>query len=81
MESFLWFIFILLIVGMLFRYLMPLLLRWFVKRTMKKMNNSSFETPFEQEGKTKISGQNPETKVPKNMGEYVDYENIKDSEN
>lgn len=44
---------------------------------MKKMSSSDSDLS-EKEGKTKIMGQEPETKVPKDIGEYVDFENIEE---
>lgn len=75
MEGFLWFIFIVIIVGFLFRFFAPLLLKWFIKRSYKNINQKETGCS-KKEGETEISGKKPEATVSKDVGEYVDYENI-----
>lgn len=75
METLLWIVFIVIIVGFLFRLIVPLLLKWFVKRSLNKMNQNEMYSS-KKDGQTEILGKKPETFVPNDVGEYVDFENI-----
>jgi hypothetical protein len=90
MESFLNFLFILILIWLGFRlfirYVFPRLLMYWVKRKQKKMMEQMGINPdaFDQQEKDKREGQVSIDKNPKkdkkgsteNMGEYVDFEEI-----
>jgi hypothetical protein len=92
MESFLKFVFILILIWLGFRlfirYVFPWLLMYWVKRKQKKMMEQMGINPdaFTQEDKEKKDGEVSIDKNPKkdkkgsteNMGEYVDFEDVDD---
>jgi phage antirepressor YoqD-like protein len=90
MESFLKFVFILILIwlgfSLLMRYVFPRLLIYWVKRKQKKMMEQMGIDPdaFDQKEENKKDGEVSIDKNPKkdkkgsseNMGEYVDFEEI-----
>ncbi len=61
-------------VGFIFR----LLLRFYIKRMGKKYGWNAQESEQRPEGEIKVKGNRPQSKkVDKDLGEYVDYEEVK----
>ncbi|MHC1689433.1 MAG: hypothetical protein AB9833_01195 [Bacteroidales bacterium] len=85
MEGFITFIAVTVIIFWLIARLGPLLLRWWIKKKFGKFmdpNQSGFSdsNTIREEGETIISGNKPREKVvDDSVGEYVDYEESKES--
>ena len=85
MEGFITFIAVTVIIFWLIARLGPLLLRWWIKKKFGKFmdpNQSGFSdsNTIREEGEITISGNRPTEKVVDNsVGEYVDYEESKES--
>jgi hypothetical protein len=75
------FILIYLIFRLLTTYILPLLVKWYLKRFKKQFYRDnpwhSENEPRRREGEVRISGTPPEAKQ-QGLGEYVDYEEIKE---
>lgn len=88
MESFISFIFwailIIYTLRLVFRYLFPWLLARFVKKMAKNMQQRGHQNypPQQREGSVNINFKaKDEAKIDPNIGEYVDFEEIKDNKN
>jgi len=64
------------------RYVLPFVLRYYMKRFSKKFyestNNENYEQAYNKEGEVKVDYSNDQKKKQNiDIGEYVDYEEIK----
>jgi len=62
---------------LLFRYVMPLLARYFLKRTQKKYQKQ-YKKPKRKVGDITVEHTPEKKKELDDLGEYVDYEEVKD---
>lgn len=87
MEFLLTFILVLVCLGYLLRLLSPYLLRWFVNRMSKNLNNQAENNSYyynrenrsrqRPEGEVRVEQQHRQNKVvDQNMGDYVDFEDV-----
>lgn len=78
MLAFLRFILIAILVIYIMGFIFRLLLRFYIKRMGKRYGWNAHESEQRPEGDIKVKGAQPKTKkVDKNIGDYVDYEEIK----
>lgn len=84
METFLmvifWIILGFYLLGLAFRYLFPWLLGRFVNRMARKMQeqSQSYQQSTTQQSDINISPNSKSTKLDPDIGEYIDFEEIKD---
>ncbi len=77
MEGFLKFVVIAILVIYLLGFLFRLLLRYYIKRMAKRFEGFANQTQSRPEGDITVDEPSKQRKkVDKNMGEYVDYEEV-----
>lgn len=78
-----WIIFSIYLFRLAFRYLFPWLIARFVKRMANKMQQQAYQGQenYAQDEKVKVSYiKEDEPKIDPDIGEYIDFEEIKDNE-
>lgn len=82
MGALLTIIFVFILLGWIFRRLLPVILvRWINKKMGNPMSSKSSRRPEGQVYVSKDSTKNSEKIVEKDMGEYVSFETIKEDKN
>lgn len=77
-----WIIFTIYLLRLAFRYLVP----WIMTRTIRKMADRMKQDPYSNQNQSKKEGEvsiripsEDEPKIDPNIGEYVDFEDIKEN--
>ncbi len=81
MNAFFWFLLIVLISWIVFIYIIPFVARIFLRRLAKRFQNYTEKTQHNNnkpEGSVNIDYGSDKPKKPSEVGDYVDFEEIKD---